>query len=121
MRVKIYLETTLVSYLTSRPSRDVMRASRQASTQELWDRLDAFEPYVSDLLVGEAEQGDPDAAAQRLRAIESMPILEITDEARQIADALLEASAIPASEPEDALHLGIAAANGMDMVVTWNF
>lgn len=121
MRARIYLETTLVSYLTSKPSRDITRASRQASTQELWDRLDAFEPYASDLVVGEAEQGDPDAAAERLRAIERMPVLEITDEARLIADALLHASAIPESEPEDALHLGIAAANGMDMVVTWNF
>jgi len=57
MTAKIYLETTLVSYLTSRPSRDVIRASRQASTQELWDRLGEFEAYVSDLLVGEAGMG----------------------------------------------------------------
>lgn len=121
MNAKIYLETTLVSYLTARPSRDVARAARQAATRDLWDRLHEFDAFASDLVVGEAELGNTSAAAERLKAIEGVPLLEITQEARKIADALLEVSAIPKSEPEDALHLGIAASNGMDMVVTWNF
>jgi hypothetical protein len=121
MKPKIYLETTLVSYLTSRPSRDMTRASRQAATRDLWDRIGEYEPYASDLVIGEAEQGFPDAAAERLRALGKIPLLEITNEAQEIADALLRSSAIPETEPEDALHLGIAASNGMDIVVTWNF
>lgn len=72
-------------------------------------------------MVEEAEKGHPEAAASRLKEIERIPLLEITNEAEELASALIAGSAIPESEPEDAPHLGIAASNGMDIVVTWNF
>lgn len=121
MSAKIYLETSIVSYLTAKPSRNLTVASRQASTRELWENLHTFEAYASDLVAGEAEKGNPEAAAARLKEIENLPMLEITTEAEDLASALIEGSAIPESEPEDALHLGIAASNGIDIVVTWNF
>jgi predicted nucleic acid-binding protein len=121
MVAKIYIETSVVSYLTARPSHDLMTASRQATTRDLWENIDKFEAYGSDLVVGEAEKGHPEAAASRLKEIERLALLEISSEAEDLASALIEGSAIPKSEPEDALHLGIAAANGIDIVVTWNF
>lgn len=121
MSAKIYLETSIVSYLTAKPSRNLTVASRQASTRELWENLHIFEAYASDLVAGEAEKGNPEAAAARLKEIENLPMLEITTEAEDLALALIEGYAIPESEPEDALHLGIAASNGIDIVVTWNF
>jgi predicted nucleic acid-binding protein len=121
MKAKIYIETSVVSYLTARPTHDLTIASRQATTRDLWENLQKFEAYGSDLVVGEAEKGHPEAAASRLKEIERLPLLEITSEAEDLASALIEGSAIPKSEPEDALHLGIAASNGIDIVVTWNF
>lgn len=121
MKAKIYIETSVVSYLTARPSHDLTTASRQATTRDLWENLAKFEAYASDLVVGEAEKGHPEAAASRLKEIERIPLLEITNEAERLASALIAGSAIPESEPEDALHLGIAASTGMDVVVTWNF
>ncbi len=121
MKAKIYIETSVVSYLTARPSHDLTRASRQATSRDLWENLHKFEAYASDLVVGEAEQGHPEAAAARLKEIEKLPMLEITSEAESVAKALIMGSAIPESQPEDALHLGIAASNGIDVVVTWNF
>ncbi len=121
MKAKIYIETSVVSYLTARPGHDLTTASRQAITRDLWENLNKFEAYGSDLVVGEAEKGHPEAAASRLKEIETLPLLEITSEAEDLASALIGGSAIPKSEPEDALHLGIAASNGIDIVVTWNF
>ncbi len=122
MKSEVYIETTVVSYYTAWPSRDLVVAARQEVTRELWERLTTqFEPYVSALVLHEASQGDADAAQSRLKALTEMPVLEITDEVRQMAERLVTGRAVPEEYPEDALHIAIAAMNGMDFVLTWNF
>lgn len=121
MKPRIYIETSVVSYLVARPARDVTLASHQAFTRDLWDRLDEFEVYISELVVTEAAAGDSQAAAARVAAIEPFAELGIDDAVRELADALMREKAIPANQPGDALHLAVAAANGMDILVTWNF
>ncbi len=121
MKPRIYIETSVVSYLTARPARDVTLASHQALTRDLWDRLAEFDAYISELVIMEASAGDAQAASARLTAIESLEELCIDDTVHEIAAALVHGKAIPASNPEDALHLAVAARHGMDVVVTWNF
>ncbi len=121
MKPRIYIETSVVSYLTARPARDITLASHQAFTRDMWDRLAEFDAYISELVVTEASAGDAQAASERLTAIESFEELGIDDTVRELAVALIQGKAIPASNPEDALHLAVAARHGMDMVVTWNF
>ena len=121
MKPRIYIETSVVSYLTARPARDVTLASHQAFTRDLWDRLGEFDVYISELVITEASAGDTGAAAARLAAIESFDEIGIDDAIRELADTLIREKAIPANQPEDALHLAVAAGNGMDIVVTWNF
>jgi hypothetical protein len=122
MRRRVYVETSVVSYFTARPGRDLMVAARQEVTRELWPRLTAeFETYISAIVFEEASRGDPDEAKLRIEAIKPFRMLDIDDEARVLAEAILAAKGVPAEYPEDALHVAVAAVNGMDVLLTWNF
>ncbi len=121
MKLKIYIETSVVSYLVARPSKNVVIAAHQASTSDFWERLDAYEVYVSDIVIQEASKGDEALSKSRIQKIENFQALEIDDEIKTIAQNLLINKVIPEKCPEDALHIAVAAANGMDAIVTWNF
>ena len=112
----------MISYLTSRPSRDILIAANQQITQEWWqNRRPAFEIYVSQLVLQEIESGDVEAVAKRQKAVQDCNYLDITPEAVDLARHLIEQNAIPKQATEDALHIAIATMNGMDYLVTWNF
>ncbi len=122
MKKRVYVETTVVSYFTARPSRDLMVAGHQEATRELWPELATrYETYVSALVFEEAGRGDPDQARMRLATIERFPMLDIDDEARSLAEKIIAGGGIPAEYPEDALHVALAAVNGIEVVITWNF
>ena len=121
MKTRIYIETSIISYLTMRPSRDVVVAGHQAVTVEWWETSrDRFELVASQLVAQEAGTGDPEAAQRRLRALEVVSLLEITDEASALARQLISAGAVPETSLEDALHIAIAVTNGVDYLLTWN-
>lgn len=122
MPSSVYVETSVVSYYTARSSRDIVTAARQTLTQEWWqDATNRFDLYVSVLVVEEAKSGGTEAVRRRLAAISGLPILEISDEAEQLAKRFLEEKAIPLSSAEDALHISVATVHGMDFLLTWNF
>jgi predicted nucleic acid-binding protein len=119
---RLYLETTVVSYFVARPSRDLLVAGHQEATRELWPKLTAeYETYVSALVFAEAGRGDEGQARARLKAIVPFRMLDADDEAHALAKKIVEGRGVPREFPEDALHLAIAAVNGLDVVVTWNF
>ena len=121
MKPKIYIETTIPSYLTARPSRDVIRAAHHQLTKEWWDvRRSDFELYVSQAVIMEVGSGDPDAAAERLKALDGLPVLHVTTEARNLSLDLLREVPLPPKAAVDALHIAIAVVNGMDFLLTWN-
>jgi len=118
----IYIETTVVSYYTARPSRDLVTAARQEATRELWPRLlNEFGTHISAVVYDEASRGDAQESSKRLSATEPFELLDVNQEARTLARALLEGKAVPEEHPEDALHVAVAAVNGMDVLLTWNF
>src|SRR4030042_1898598 len=122
MKKHIYIETTVVSYLTAKPSRDIMIAGHQEVTRELWAKLSSrYETYVSALVFQEAGRGDPDQAQMRLAAIAKFPMLDIDDEARFLAEKIIAKKGISTEYPEDALHIAVAAVNGIEVILTWNF
>lgn len=122
MKKTIYVETTVVSYFTARPSRDLMIAGHQEATRELWPRLQSeFETYVSAIVYEEAARGDADQAHTRLGAIQQFRMLDADEEAQALAEDILSGKAIPEEYPEDALHIAIAAVNGIHVLLTWNF
>ena len=118
----VYIETSVVSYYTSRPSRDLVTAARQQITREWWEtnRL-GFETYISTLVLEEAGEGDQLAAEKRLQALTGMPVLTITNEVEALAAAFIQPGPLPEEYVEDALHIAVAAVNGMDFLLTWNF
>ena len=121
MKSRLYLETTIPSYLTSRPSRDLIIAGHQQVTREWWERRSgAFQVYISQLVVDEASAGDPGAARERLKALQDLPLLDITPEVAELASGILASGKIPRRAATDAAHIAIAAVHGMDFLVTWN-
>src|SRR5437762_4712977 len=121
MKSRLYLETTIPSYLTSRPSRDLIIAGHQELTREWWEkRRDAFQLYISQLVVDEARGGNPVAARERLKALQDLPLLDIIPEVTELASGILASGKIPRKAATDAAHIAIAAVHGMDFLVTWN-
>lgn len=122
MKKRLYLETTVVSYLTARPSRDIMIAGHQDATREVWPQLSGkYETYISALVLQEGGKGDSNQARLRLASVEDFPVLDIDEEARSLAEKIIVRRAVPAEYPEDALHIAVAAVNGMEVILTWNF
>ena len=117
----VYLETTIISYLTARPSRDIVRQAHQQVTREWWEKhRPAFDVLASELVATEASAGDASAAEARLRILADVRMLAVTDAATELAEHLIRRGAIPPKAALDALHLGVAAANGLDYLLTWN-
>jgi hypothetical protein len=118
----VYIETTVVSYLTAHDSKDPVMAGHQKSTRDWWDnRRELFEPFGSYLVDLEAGAGDSSAAAARLEVLSRLPKLGYSDEAARLAEALVAAGAVPATADRDASHIAIAATTDMAYLLTWNF
>ena len=118
----VYIESSVISYITSRPSRDIVTSARQAISVEWWEAYKhSFELFVSELVLEEIGSGDSRAASTRLAIIEGIPVLVATPNALTLAKSLIVENAIPASSMEDALHISIAAVQGVDFLLTWNF
>ncbi|MBM3884086.1 MAG: type II toxin-antitoxin system VapC family toxin [Verrucomicrobia bacterium] len=121
MKARLYLETTVPSYLTAWPSRDLIRASHQQITREWWENRRAdFQVFISQLVLDEAAAGDPVAARERLTALKELPQLDINDDVAALAEALVAALALPAKAGTDAAHIALAAVHGMHFLLTWN-
>ena len=122
MKSRIYVETSVISYFASRPSRDLVTVARQQITRDWWEESQQqFDIFISLLVLEEAGGGDPVAAKKRLQVLEGIPVLEITDDAENLAASLIKAGSIPESYSEDALHIALATVSGMDFLLTWNF
>jgi len=120
MKAKVYVETTIVSYLAASPSRDLVIAAHQQITREWWERRDRFELFVSQAVIEEAARGNVAAAARRAELLRAIPVLELGAEVYEFADRLLRARVVPAKASIDALHIAVAVVNRVDYLVTWN-
>lgn len=122
MKQKVYLETSIISYYTASPNRDLVIAAWQEITHEIWPVLqDKFDIYISALVIQEASRGDKKAAKKRMSALSEFPVLEITPQVQEVANLLIAENAIPAEAEEDALHIAVASLNGIEFLLTWNF
>lgn len=118
----MYLETSVISYLTSRPSRDVVVAGHQQVTQEWWEkRREAFQLVASELVLQEVAAGDAQAARDRLKVLAGVELLAVSTQALALAEAMMEPGPIPKTAAEDALHIAIAVTNGVEYLLTWNY
>ena len=120
MNPTVYVETSVISYLTARRSRDIVIAAHQQLTRRWWRSRSSYRLFVSQIVRDEASAGDQAARLRRLRALRGIPALAITDQATRLAGELVRRGALPRKATVDAFHIGIAAAHQIEYLVTWN-
>lgn len=122
MKPAVYVENSVISYLTARRAQKNARvAGHQDVTRDWWaNKRHLFDLYASAVVVEEAQDGNATAAAARLEVIAELTLLEVTQEARDLAAVLLRDTQLPAKATADALHIATAAVHGMDYLITWN-
>ncbi|MFC1713630.1 type II toxin-antitoxin system VapC family toxin [Candidatus Poribacteria bacterium] len=121
MKARVYIETTIISYLTARPSRDIVIAGHQQITHDWWSTCrENFDIVSSQLVMQEASIGDQAVAQERLSLLDAITLLDITEEALDLAQNLVASGALPQTATEDALHIAIAVTNGVEYLLTWN-
>lgn len=117
----VYIETSIISYLTARLSRDIVMLANQQLTRDWWDNhRSEYGLYISQYVLDEAGAGDPQAAQKRLQALNELPLLPITVEAGALAQALVHPGPLPSRAGVDALHMAVATVSGIDYLLTWN-
>ena len=121
MKKRVYIETTIVSYLTAKPGRDLIIAAHQQITRECWERRRAaYDLRVSQFVLDEAADGNPEAAARRLAVLADVPMLADSPEARALAKSFIRHRLLPEVAGIDALHLATATVHEVDFLLTWN-
>ena len=114
----VYIETTIISYLTARPSRDLRAAAWQQMTVQWWEQERRnYDLFTSELVLAEAQSGDAEAAGRRMAALDDIEVLAVTDEARGLALSLVADGGLPEA---DALHVSLACVHAVDYLLTWN-
>lgn len=118
---KVYLETTIPSYLAGKASRDLIIAAHQQITQDWWlTAHNRFELYVSEAVLAEVRAGDPEAVERRLRFIENLPVLALNDDVRTLTRHYDRNLNLSGRSRADIPHIAYAVSYGMDYLVTWN-
>ena len=117
----VYVETSIISYLAARPSRDLIVAARQQLTHIWWrERRPVFDLYVSQVVLDDILAGDPDAAERRAALIAGIPLLDITTEVADLAGSLIQRVPLPTTAGADAAHIATAAYHRIHFLMTWN-
>lgn len=120
MKRKVYIETSVISYLTARPSKTILGAAHQQITLAWWETRNQYELLVSESVLRECGAGDTGAAQKRLEMLTDVPMLLINEQALSIAEGLVAQGIIPPKATEDALHIAIATVYNVDYLLTWN-
>jgi predicted nucleic acid-binding protein len=120
MKPRVFIETTIPSYLTAWTSADLVRAAHQKLTKAWWIEREKYELYTSRLVLQECEAGDPTAAAERMAAIAGIPLLQQSDAVADLAVALVRSVPLPPKAISDSLHIATAAVHGIQYLLTWN-
>lgn len=118
-KAKVYIETSVISYLTAWPSRDIVIAGHQQTTRDWWqEQSQRFQLIASQLVIQEASAGDTIAAQERLEVLDNIELLEVREDAVNLAQVLIESGSLPRKAAEDALHIAIAVTNGVEYLLT---
>jgi hypothetical protein len=121
MKRKVYIETSVISYLTARPSDDSIKSACQQITRLWWDSgRESVLAFISPYVVEEASAGDPLAALERIEALRMIPLLPNAPEILDLAEFLLLGGGLPPKARLDALHIASATYHEIDVLLTWN-
>jgi hypothetical protein len=119
--MRIYIESTIPSYVVARPARDLLQAARQQLTRDWWDLQRAnHELFTSQVVLDEIAGGERAMAEQRLTLVAGLALLRSTPGIEALAVDVLNSGLLPATADGDAAHIALATAYGMDILLTWN-
>ena len=117
----LYLDTSIIGYLTIRPSTNLITASNSVITQNWWDtRRENFTRYISEVVLEELARGDQEIATKRLDLISELPLLALNEAVEELAQQFLTKSNLPPKASDDALHIALATVYKVDYLLTWN-
>ncbi len=121
MKESLYLETSVVSYFTARPSRDIIVLAHQEITRQWWEKaIEQFEIYISEAVMEEISTSDLEAVRRRLEKVDTFKRLELNVSVEKMAQVYVDRLKIPKKSALDAVHLAVASIHNMDYLVTWN-
>ncbi|MCY3684487.1 MAG: type II toxin-antitoxin system VapC family toxin [Gemmatimonadetes bacterium] len=121
MTKRVYIETTIPSYLTARPSRDLLQAARQQITHTWWNSVrQNYDLCISEIVLDEATSGDADAVQRRLSFLQGFPLLDLTEAVNDVAKAIMDSGLLPQRAVRDAIHIAVSSVHGIDILLTWN-
>ncbi len=117
---RVYVESSVISWLTANPPNDILKIAKQRQTQMWWEVRHRWELFISPMVMGEIQRGDRDAARKRSEVVFGLPLLDDTKEVGVLAEALIQDGLFPEKANPDAMHVAYAAIYGIDYLVTWN-
>jgi len=120
-KFSVYLETTIPSFLTARPSNNLVVAGKQEVTRQWWEkRKEKYALYISQYVLDEAARGNPDVAKKRMVVLEGIDLLEVDEDVIRLARVIIDSEIIPQKASTDAGHIAVATRHGIDFLITWN-
>ncbi|MEG4012894.1 MULTISPECIES: type II toxin-antitoxin system VapC family toxin [unclassified Microcoleus] len=121
MSETLYIETSILGYLTARSTKNLILAANIEVTKDWWEyRRSAFTMYISQAVLNEVAQGDTEIAVQRMELLRGVPLLELNQAVRELAAQFLARSNLPPKADIDAIHIAAATVHGLDYLLTWN-
>ena len=121
IKEKVYLETSVISYLTARPSLDIVKLAKQELTRQWWEKnKSAYDFYISDPVLAEIRRGDAEAAQHRMSIVTELPTLDVNEEVVDLHERFFSGKILPNKARADAMHIALAAVHGMTFLATWN-
>ncbi|MEP6664518.1 MAG: type II toxin-antitoxin system VapC family toxin [Verrucomicrobiota bacterium] len=119
--MRIYIESTIPSYVVARPARDLLQAARQQITRDWWDlQREKHELFTSQVVLDEIAFGENAMAQLRLELLQGVPLLQVTDDVKEFARKILSSGLLPKTADRDAAHIALASAYKMDILLSWN-
>lgn len=120
MKPKLYVETSIISYLTARPSRDIVITANQQLAQEWWESRKNFDLFISQIVIDEVSKGEAQMANKRLNLIQDIPLIDFNDDAKNLAKEILRQNILPPKATLDVFHIATTAVHEMDFLLTLN-
>jgi predicted nucleic acid-binding protein len=117
----VYIETSVIGYLTARSTQNLVIAGNIETTRDWWqNRRNDFFLYISQVVLDEAAKGDTEIALKRLELLNGLPLLELNQSVRDLSSLFLMRSNLPPKASDDAVHIAAATVHGIDYLLTWN-
>ena len=120
-RPRVYLDTSIPSYLVGRVNTQREIERRQRITEVWWRQYRHRSAlFVSEEVKDEARAGDATLAQRRLDLLIGIDSLDDSPESNELASALIDRRVLPVTAKIDAKHIAIAATHSMQYLLTWN-